>query len=530
MASLAPHIMSGVKLLELPVSEGFKLPDKRLLSDTAYVENVITSGVSLVSLKEELEAKQALDDYSRELIDKYEEHIEALKKEFEKKEKKMVRFCEEKEEEILHKTRDIQKLQQEIHDVTTTTFESGRLAGRKELEELLEREKVELHERKVELKEKGKEIAVLRAENKAELERAREEMERLREEKDVTIKGLSEGMENVQNLFRRGGRGKTAGELGRMGEVFVKNQIECDFNPANVEYVSSEAHCADLLFEYNGVHILIEAKNHTHHLDKVNDLKKFHDDIELHTKKGFPKTAALLVSLHDIPLIHGYRTCHFEVRHGIPVVYIGGALDKPILIQAALLWLGNVAKNSKFSPVNGDTSSEDSADDQYERAVEAHRALAVKFMTMVRKMQEEINLDRRAHDEALVRINSRERTLAEYVISQNELIRTFPGIEEDVRAADVTVGGGSGKKVVNREAVLMWIREKGGNVSEAMLQKEFGLTRSTLKTKLGAGIRELKAEAMKEEGTASKSRTERMVDEGTETSPSSSPKAMQFEV
>eukprot|EP00952_Eustigmatos_sp_NYUAD-ZCMA_P002208 9872-Eustigmatos_ZCMA.PRE.1 len=70
-----------------------------------------------------------------------------------------------------------------------------------------------------------------------------------------------------------------------MGEVFVKNQIETNFNPANVEYVSSEAHCADLLFEYDDIHILIEAKNHSHHLDKVSDLKKFHDDIELHSKK-----------------------------------------------------------------------------------------------------------------------------------------------------------------------------------------------------------------------------------------------------
>eukprot|EP00952_Eustigmatos_sp_NYUAD-ZCMA_P007925 33318-Eustigmatos_ZCMA.PRE.1 len=73
-------------------------------------------------------------------------------------------------------------------------------------------------------------------------------MERLREEKDKKIQGICDGMESVHNLFKKGGRGKTAGELGRMGELFVRNQIENNFNPANVEYVSSEAHCADLLF------------------------------------------------------------------------------------------------------------------------------------------------------------------------------------------------------------------------------------------------------------------------------------------
>jgi hypothetical protein len=489
MASLSEHIMdSGLKLMELPVSEGFRLPTERLLTDPDFVENVITTGVSVVQRKEELEAKQAMDEYSRSLFEQYDKQIEDLKKEFEKKERKYGRYIEEREEEIARKVSDIQKLQQELHDITTTSFESGRLAGRRELEELLEREKKELHERKEELKEKNREIAHIRAENK-------HEMERLREEKDKKMQGVLEGMENVQNLFKKGGKGKTSGELGSMGEIFVKNQIESDFNPANIEYVSAEAHSADLLFEHEGISILIEAKNHGHHMDKVSDLKKFHDDIELHSKKGYPKTAALLVSLYDIPLIHGYRTCYFEVRHGMPVIYIGGALDKPILIQAALHLLVKIAKNSKFCST--DNASEESADEQFEKAIEAHRGTAVRFMVMVRKMQDEINLDRRAHDEQLVRLNARERSLAEFVTYQSELAKQFSGIDEDVRASvDVTVGGSSGKKVVNKEAVLAYIREKGGNVSETMLQRDWGLTRATLKTKLGAGIRELKALAM----------------------------------
>lgn len=274
---------------------------------------------------------------------------------------------------------------------------------------------------------------------------------------------------------------------------------------------SAEAHCADLLFHYEDIEILIEAKNHTHHLDKVNDLQKFHDDIEAHSKKGFPKTAAILISLYDIPLIHGHRLCHFEVRYGMPVLYIGGALDRPVLIQAALQLLARMAKTSKFNTTsgNGDTSSEDSSDDMYEKAVEAHRTTAVRFMIMVRKMQDDINRDRRAHDEELVRLNARERSLAEFITYQSDLLRQFSGIEEDVRTVmEPTVGGGSGKRVVNRESVLEFIREKNGDVTEAMINKEFGLTRATLKTKLGAGIRELKAQALKREDAVTTEITE----------------------
>lgn len=499
MSTPIPESMTiTFKKLHLPVRSNFAPPDDRLLTDAAYVEEVLAAGVLVLRMKEEAISRHVMDDQAMALLDKYEKQMVALKEDYERKESNLRRQCQEMEEEVTQKKADISQLQQEYQEIKLSTFEVGREAGRKELEVLLARERQELAERKEELKARNAEIATLRTNNQAEVERIRQDMNRIREEKDVQIQGLCNSFEGVQNLFKKGGRQHSCVELGRMGELFVRNWIESSFNVANVEYVSAEPHCADLLFEHDGIHILIETKNVATKLDKIKDIKKFHNDVELHSRKGFPQAAALFISLYDLPLIQGHRTTHFEVRHGLPVMYIGGVLECPLLIQTAILSLAKFAKNIRHITDSTNSSSEE---DQYERAMEDHRTTAIHFMKMVRQMQEQLNRDRRTHNEMGVHLNDRERTLAEYIRVEGGLCRQFDGIAEDLKVSLEPVVG-TAKILVSKEIVIDWLREHKDihSVHEEDLCKEFGFKPGTIKTKLGVGIRELKKNALAGKG------------------------------
>lgn len=475
--------------------------DERLTTDAEFGEDVLKTGLKIVRLKEEVETRHVLDSRSQALIKEYEVRIETLTKEYERKKEKMLRIYEEKEEEIARKKQEIQVLQHELQTSTSATYESGRVQGRKDLDVLLEREKAELKERKAELKEKNIEIERLREENHKELERLREEtrheFERLREEKDMNRHILSE-LEGVHNIFKKSGRkGLSSVELGEMGQSFVYEWIVANFNPAKISVVHAEAHSADLLFEYDNTHILIEVKNKNHHLDREEDLKKFHNDIHTHSKKGFPRVAALLVSLYDLPLIHGHRTSYIESRHGMPVMYVGGALEAPVLITAALHLL------PKLALIGPDNETSSSSENELDNSIMAHKNTAVRFMVTLRQVQEDINKDRKHVEEMMVRLNERERSLVDSINYQAELVKQFPAIEEEVRTViEPTVGSSGGKRTINRETVVAWIRQQAkeqNKATEANLFEKFGIGRHQLQ-KMG-GITKLRADAKKETQT-----------------------------
>lgn len=453
--------------VQVPLRRNYRIPDARFLTDPSFAEDVISTGVSLVKMKESMETKHVLDSRAKTIIDEHEERFEIASKAFEKKKRELLSLCEDKDEVIrqkekaLHdkrheyqqlqlelreekdevirqkdralqdKIREYQQLQNELRENTSHIFETGRLSGKKECEELLERERHELQERK-------------------------QEIERLKFEKEDMIKVVLDEVGLVSNMFKAR-KGFSATEIGEMGQHFAEEWIDKYYDPADYTVMASEAHSADILFHHEGVHILIEVKNRSKLTNE--DLVKYHNDIETHAGKTFNYHAAILVSLFDTRLIDSCKTCNIEFRNNMPVLYIGGIKETPLLFTAAIRM---ATKLARLGLMKKQCSVEE--EDSLESVVAAHKDTAIQFMRLVYKTQDDINKDRKLHQEGLVRLNCRERDLVEYVSIQSELLRSFPTLEEEVKVfAEAKVG--KAKTMVSREVVLDWMITHDGKMS-----------------------------------------------------------------
>lgn len=230
------------RTINLNVPMGFVVPDEeRLLSDAAYAAEVLTTGVTVTGLKYDAEMKHVMEERTALVLKQYEQQRDVLQD--------TIRGLTES---VARKEVEVRRVQNELQEGMSGHFENGRQAGRREGSELLEREREELRECKRQLEETKKDLELLRH-------------------------SILEKMNELHNTLT-GKRGLSSKEIGQIGEDFAKAWIESDLNPVQVTVVSDTPHSADLLVEREGVKVLLEIKN-KQSLDRIEDLKKFHDDI-----------------------------------------------------------------------------------------------------------------------------------------------------------------------------------------------------------------------------------------------------------
>eukprot|EP00952_Eustigmatos_sp_NYUAD-ZCMA_P014566 56616-Eustigmatos_ZCMA.PRE.1 len=88
------------KIVTLPVGDNFVAPDPRLYEDAGYVEEVLSTGVSVLRMKRKVEAEHVMDSRMRELGEEHEKTVKALSAEYEKKIKELLKTTEEKETDL----------------------------------------------------------------------------------------------------------------------------------------------------------------------------------------------------------------------------------------------------------------------------------------------------------------------------------------------------------------------------------------------------------------------------------------------
>lgn len=433
--------------LVLPVGDSFVLPDDRLNEDAEYVQEVITTGVSVVRLKRELEAEHAMDNRLKEIKKRNEDQVRMMTEEYERVISGLTKTTEEKDADVTRWKMEYSKLQQTLLELTTKSLEEGRKAGRQELEEIMKAKLDEIQERKDEITRIRnafeKQISDMKSAHETELKQRKEEIEWLRKCNEGKIDQIQFDVGDVKNIFKNR-KGYSSDEIGDMGENFVQHYIEENYDPAPliVRDPDRQKQRADMIFTHQGVAILIEVK-FKQNLNE-GDLRKFHLDIARHATEYPDSAAAIMVCLEEQPVINGQRHS-VEARHGMPVLYCSGVKQTPLLLS---LSIAHATKLAQSGVMKGMTGSED---DDYETAMIHHRRTAVYYMALLRRMQEDIDKDKRISDDMANRIQARQKALNDFAIHQTPLYETFPGIQEEVNQLDkCTVGGG--KRVTHRKA------------------------------------------------------------------------------
>lgn len=307
------------------------------------------------------------------------------------------------------------------------------------------------------------------------------EQERMEKE----LKEIRDGVNYVARIYHRSGG--CAKEVGNRGERYVEVHLRNMLSSARVEVRSSKTAEADIRLYYNSYTFLVETKNKSF-LDK-NDITKFYRDIE--TNAG-EIDAAMLVSLQDTNLVHGYSRTHFEVVHGVPVVYLGNVMETPRAMEIAVRMLTQLLDSGTSSP---DSQVEDTH----------FRTIALKcaqmLMTTFYNEQANIQKDKKIHQRLGQQIAAREKTLLDFRSYQEELRSIFPNVDNLATASvsttcEVTVGPGDGKRDADlKENIIKWLKDPNNRDSTmADIVKEFNLNGKWQISELG-GIKHLKGMA-----------------------------------
>lgn len=403
------------KTIHLTVSHDYDVPNELINGSPAYVESVLKSGIRIISEREKLlKASEELEETQaqNEVIEK---------------------FLQEKREEMqkLQIERDCLEAQlQETRDQASNLYEAGIKSGRKQQEEI----------------------------DKAMFE--------LRE----TIDDIHGNVNFIGQQFNR--RPAHALEISQSGETFVESIIASLFPQEQLEVTASTNNSCDLLLTTNlDVKILIEVKNKERHSDM--DLKKFHADIE-NVKKKRGIHAALFISLRDRHTIHNYSYSYLEVRHDIPVLYLGEVLKAPTILHTALIVLSHLAQSGLC--VKADSGSENSdSDNQYVNlAQECANDFVISYQRemvgiarlrkYIKKIEEEIGL----HEKSLTSRKTFYENIGKMFpnLHQRALITADPD-------APVTVCGGDKKQVVvertrkptkSKEEIIQFLQENKDKV------------------------------------------------------------------
>lgn len=243
--------------------------------------------------------------------------------------------------------------------------------------------------------------------------------------------------------------------------------------------------------------LLVEAKNVKRITEQ--DLVKFHRDLEACAADVH---AGLFVSCKDISLIHGYSKVHLEVRHGMPVVYLGGVQEFPQALQLGVLVLEQLIKSGlcKTTGVEDDSSEEsEELEHRYQTvALECASRLVADFY----RQQALIAKDKKILQSLELQIEAREKAAADLGAYRDQLSRVFPTLDEraslhELSSIPVAVGKPESRKqpTVPKEKLVAWLKKHGSRKTGVKeLAQAFSIQSHRSITNAG-GINLLKQEA-----------------------------------
>lgn len=129
---------------------------------------------------------------------------------------------------------------------------------------------------------------------------------------------------------------------GDVGENLVENFINQNFSLFSFENTSKLSSKGDFFLTNNTLKLLIENKNVQN--IKSNDTDKFYRDVNVNAQNG-SINAALFISLHDTYLVNGKKNFVFEIKYGVPIIFIGNVFENIQLVKFSICTLLYLVEN-----------------------------------------------------------------------------------------------------------------------------------------------------------------------------------------
>ncbi len=129
---------------------------------------------------------------------------------------------------------------------------------------------------------------------------------------------------------------------GDAGENLVESFINQNFSLFSFENTSKLSAKGDFFLTNNTLKLLIENKNVQN--IKSNDTEKFYRDVNVNAQNG-SINAALFISLHDTYLVNGKKNFVFEIKYGVPIIFIGNVFENIQLVKFAICTLLYLVEN-----------------------------------------------------------------------------------------------------------------------------------------------------------------------------------------
>ncbi len=129
---------------------------------------------------------------------------------------------------------------------------------------------------------------------------------------------------------------------GSIGENIVENFINTHFSLFQLINTSALHSRGDFFLTNNTLKLLIENKNMSN--IRSDDIDKFYRDVKINVDSG-SINAALFISLNDTYLINNKKGFVFEIKYGIPIVFIGNVYENIYIINYAIKILLYLVEN-----------------------------------------------------------------------------------------------------------------------------------------------------------------------------------------
>jgi hypothetical protein len=325
-------------------------------------------------LEEEEKTKKLQEEYKQKIISDHLREVLELKS-----------MCEEA-------TKTVRSLEKERETLIAESIEKGKELTKPEYEKLLA-----AHERRIQELNGLVESLLTNKTN------------------DTLVTKLDE-MKNDFNKFFKDNSAK-----GTFGENKIEYYLSQNFSGCQIEDTSSTTASGDFLFKYESLKLMVESKN-VQYL-KNSEIDKFYRDIDLQVSKN-AINSALFISFHDTNLPQGYRNFFFEMRSGIPVIFISNVLNSDFYMKNSILMLMYLVKN-------GITNKLETDDDKLQFVVSA----MYKVADFVTKQAQSIENERKLIEKLSTSNNERKQ----HLISINDILETVFRKYPDLDSSCITI-------------------------------------------------------------------------------------------
>lgn len=333
--------MSALKVLQLTVSKSFKIPGLLQGDDPCTNEDVLQLGCRNYEVRQAMVHQDLQTEEVKSIVTKHNEERQSW-------EHRLKHECTSWEAKISDMIKKITTLEEE-RNLLTTKLQT--LQSKSEAAAELNQEKWD------KIYQKGRQYG--QEEYKAVVDVLQERV-RAQEQSQGDISQIRNKVKLVANRLSTG----PSSFIGNVGESIVEQYISETFSGPyyKIVDVSHVPNSADRIFSSSSMKCIIETKNVSRL--KTTDVEKFHNDIRVGVQRS-QINAALLVSLLDTHLIDGHKGFYFEIREGIPVIYIGNAVERMFAIKMALLTLQYLVDNGVVTNI----VEEDSDSEQRRHAI-----------------------------------------------------------------------------------------------------------------------------------------------------------------